>query len=87
MTCKKNHIIQFRTEEASWITEKPQRNIPSLKKHLRTDGHHDVHLSAVDSPGLLDELHPLVAVRLLLRPQLQRFLSIVAKNDQEVVLR
>ena len=37
-------------------------------------------------PGLLDGLHPLVAVGLLLRAQLQRFLSIVAKNDEEVVL-
>lgn len=37
-------------------------------------------------PGLLDALHPLVAVCLLLCAQLQRFLSIVAKNDQEVVL-
>lgn len=59
----------------------------TLAQHLRPDVHHYVHLSAVDSPGLLDELHPLVAVRLLLRPQLQRFLSIMAKNDQEVVLR
>lgn len=39
------------------------------------------------SPGLLDALHPVGAVRLLLRPQLQRFLSIVAKDHQEVVLR
>lgn len=37
-------------------------------------------------PGLLDALHPLVAVCLLLCAQLHRFLSIMAKNDQEVVL-
>lgn len=38
------------------------------------------------SPGLLDALHPLVAVGLFLCPQLQRFLPVVAKDDQEVVL-
>lgn len=38
------------------------------------------------SPGLLDALHPLAAVGLLLCAQLQRFLSIVAENDEEVVL-
>lgn len=38
-------------------------------------------------PRLLDDLHPLVAVALLLRSQLQRLLSIVTKHDEEVVLR
>lgn len=39
------------------------------------------------SPGLLDALHPLVAVGLFLRAELQRFLAIVSKYDEEVVLQ
>lgn len=38
-------------------------------------------------PRLLDGLHPLVAVALLLGAQLQGLLSVVTKDDQEVVLR
>lgn len=38
-------------------------------------------------PGLLNGLHPLIAVWLFLRPQLQWLLSIVAEDHQEVVLQ
>lgn len=38
-------------------------------------------------PGLLDGLHPFIALTLLLCPQFQRFLSIVTKDDEEVVLK
>lgn len=38
-------------------------------------------------PRLLDSLHPFVALALLLRPQLQRLLSIVTEHDEEVVLK
>lgn len=37
-------------------------------------------------PRLLDGLHPFIALILLLGPQLQRLLSIVAKYNEEVVL-
>ena len=37
-------------------------------------------------PGLLDGLYPFITLRLLLCPQLQRFLSIMTKHDEEVVL-
>lgn len=54
-----------------------------VAKTFRLKGPFDAGLL---SPGLLDVFHPLVAVSLFLCAQLQRFLSIVAKNDQEVVL-
>lgn len=38
-------------------------------------------------PRLLDGLHPFIALTLLLGPQLQRLLSIMAKHNEEVVLR
>lgn len=38
-------------------------------------------------PGLLDGLHPFVALALLLGAQLQGLLSVVAEHDEEVVLR
>lgn len=37
-------------------------------------------------PGLLDGLHPLVALTLLLGPQLQRLLPVVTEHNEEVVL-
>lgn len=46
-----------------------------------------LNLRATCVPRLLDDLHPLVAVALLLGSQLQRLLSIVTKHDEEVVLR
>lgn len=39
------------------------------------------------SPGLLDALHPLIAVGLFLCAELQRFLAIVSKYNEKVVLR
>lgn len=38
-------------------------------------------------PGLLDRLNPFIALALLLCSQLQRFLSIMTKHDEEVVLQ
>lgn len=37
-------------------------------------------------PGLLNGIHPLSTVCILFGPQLQRFLPIVAEDDQEIVL-
>lgn len=37
-------------------------------------------------PGLLNGFHPLSAVCILFGPQLQRFLSVMAEDDQEIVL-
>lgn len=38
------------------------------------------------APGLLNGFHPLSTICILFGPQLQRFLPIVAEDDQEILL-
>ncbi len=58
-----------------------------LHKTERRKAHKYPSYSAMCVPRLLDGLHPFITLTLLLRPQLQRLLSIVTKHDEEVVLK